>query len=141
MRSLPLTACCFPFLALRCECMFRVPGGRTQTLFPGQRDGCCGPHLSHRVQARCFSNSSAWRRAVLQQALAVNSSSNRDSLHQACVQTFLVQGDWGPVSLLRHRTRLLGDVRFRFVHWGRTRCFRHLAESADFFYGHQRSPA
>jgi hypothetical protein len=141
MRMVPLPALGSMFLALRCECMCREPGGRTRILFPGQRDGCCGPRLSHREQARCFSNSWVWRRAVQQQALAGNLSSNRDFLHQACVQTFLVRDGWRLVSLLCHRTRLLGHVRFPFAHPGRTRCSWYQAVPLDFFFSHQRSLA
>ena len=141
MRMVPLPALGSMFLALRCECMSRVPGGRTRTLFPSQRDVCCGPHLSHREQVRCFSNSWVWRRAVQQQALAGNSSSNQDSLHRACGWMFPSQDGWKLVSLLRHRTRLLGDVRFRFVHPGRIRCFLYQAVPVDFFFSHQRSLA
>ena len=111
MPMVPLPALSSTFLALRCECMFRAPGARTQTLFPGwKRDGCCGPHLSHREQVRCFSSSSVSHRAGRpQQAGAVNSFSNRDFLHQVYEGMFRLQDGWKRVSLLFHRTRLLED--------------------------------
>ena len=62
MRMVPLPALGSMFLAPRCECMFRVPGDRTQIVFPGYKGGCCGPLLAHREQARCFSNNWAWCR-------------------------------------------------------------------------------